>query len=195
MLAMVPAWQPVAPKVFGATAAACRDATPPRPRRDRGRKEEPTRPESRPSATIQRSSRAGDMASPCGPHTGLARSTSGSPLDPAPFRQDEPGVPQRHARARRPLCSAARALTPTEPGGETRVEATCVNARRRVGTDPGSIPGASAYTTEHFPESSPSFIVACDASGQSPTAEPRTATADGVRPSPADTNGNGCPAS
>ena len=143
MLAMVPAWQPVAPKVFGATAAACRDATPPRPRRDRGRKEEPTRPGSRPSATIQRSSRAGDMASPCGPHTGLARSTSGSPLDPAPFRQDEPGVPQRHARARRPLCSAARALTPTEPGGETRVEATCVNARRRVGTDPGSIPGAS----------------------------------------------------
>ena len=50
MLGMMPAWQPVGPRVLGATAAACRHATP----RNRGRKEEPTRPESRPSATIQK---------------------------------------------------------------------------------------------------------------------------------------------
>ena len=101
---------------------------------------------------FKRSSRAGD-ASPCRPHTGLARSTSGSPLDPAPFRQDEPRggatAPQGKTptllsrQGLEPVASAAKALSPTEPGGETQVEATCVNARRKVGTDPGSIPGAS----------------------------------------------------
>ena len=101
---------------------------------------------------FKRSSRAGD-ASPCRPHTGLARSTSGSPLDPAPFRQDEPRggatAPQGKTptllsrQGLEPGASAAKALSPTEPGGETQVEATCVNARRKVGTDPGSIPGAS----------------------------------------------------
>ena len=105
---------------------------------------------------FKRSSRAGD-ASPCRPHTGLARSTSGSPLDPAPFRQDEPRggatAPQGKTptllsrQGLEPVASAAKALSPTEPGGETQVEATCVNARRKVGTDPGSIPGASKSTS------------------------------------------------
>ena len=106
---------------------------------------------------FKRSSRAGD-ASPCRPHTGLARSTSGSPLDPAPFRQDEPRggatAPQGKTptllsrQGLEPVASAAKALSPTEPGGETQVEATCVNARRKVGTDPGSIPGASATSAQ-----------------------------------------------
>ena len=107
---------------------------------------------------FKRSSRAGD-ASPCRPHTGLARSTSGSPLDPAPFRQDEPRggatAPQGKTptllsrQGLEPVASAAKALSPTEPGGETQVEATCVNARRKVGTDPGSIPGASKTPKSH----------------------------------------------
>ena len=127
-----------------AGAGACVATSGPKSPRSH-RRRVPTRDPAAHLLRFKRSFRAGDMASPCGPHTGLARSTSGSPLDPAPFRQDEPGAPQRHPRARRPLCSAARALTPTEPGGETRVEATCVNARPKVGTDPGSIPGASKF--------------------------------------------------
>ena len=132
MLRMMPAWQPVGPRVLGATAAACRHATPPQPRAKRrtdAAGEPPICYDSKGvpvRATLRRADRT--------------RDSRGAPAAPRwtrrHFGRMSPGAAQRHPRARRPLCSAAKALSPTEPGGETRVEATCVNARRKVGTDP-----------------------------------------------------------